>query len=491
MLRKLLGETLWYGMPTILGRFLSYLLVFFHVRWFGGAEYGVISNMYAVVTFLSILCTFGMETSYFRFVHDYKQKTFNNALLVTTVISSLVIIVLMSLPSLQAFIVFGKEVNPIFMKKVQPCIYYLLGILFFDTLSVIPFCQLRFQEKARKYACLKALNIVIIIGMQLILLFTPLLNFIPVKTKIEYIFIANFIASFCVVLMLFPIWKEWKPQIDKVLLKKMLLFSFFIFVANMGGMVNETLDRILLPRYYAGSFSQGMFENGIYAAAYKLSIMITLFVQAFRLAAEPFFFKQLKYSLFPEKIYAMITKWFTIGICIIFLVLMLFLNIWQYLIVNKQHPEYIEGLKVVGILALANIFLGIYYNISIWYKVKQQTYAGGVIAVSAALITIIGNIVLIPKYSYVACAWVTFFSYLFMVVVVYTWGQKKYPVPYPIKTMIFYLLFAVVIYAIYIYVETTYFFVNFLIGILFLAIYVGIVFIIEERHIIRIFKKNK
>lgn len=490
MFKKLLGETLWYGMPTIVGRFLNYLLVFFHVRWFGGGDYGVISNIYAVVTFLNIVCSFGMETSYFRFVHDYKQKTFNNALLITTVISSLMIIVLMCFPTLQAIIVFGKEVDPVFMQKVQPCIYYLLGILFFDTLAVIPFCQLRVQEKARRYAYLKAVNIVIIITMQLVLIGTPLGSFIPVSTKIEYIFLANFIASFSIFIMLFPVWKQWRPKIDKVLLKQMLLFSIFIFIANMGGMVNETLDRILLPRYYAGGFAEGMFENGIYAAAYKLSIMITLFVQAFRLAAEPFFFKQLKYSLFPQKVYAMVTKWFTIGVCVIFLILMLFLNIWEYLIVNKQHPEYIQGLKVVGILALANIFLGVYYNISIWYKVKQQTYAGAVIAVLASFITIMGNIFLIPKYSYMACAWVTFFSYLFMVVVAYLWGQKKYPVPYPIKTMIFYLLLAVGIYGLYAYVETSYFLLNLLISSILLAIYLGVIFLIEERHIMRILHKK-
>jgi O-antigen/teichoic acid export membrane protein len=212
---------------------------------------------------------------------------------------------------------------------------------------------------------------------------------------------------------------------------------------GFAGMINETLDRFMLLWWSpAPTIEAAKFEVGVYAACYKLSILISLFIQAFRMGAEPFFFKQAQGQQ-PQRTYARVMKMFVITICFMFLMVALFLDVWKYFITRE---EMWVGLQVVPILLLANMFLGIYYNLSIWYKLSNKTMSGAWITLIGAAITVAINFIFIPKYSYVACAWATFFCYGTMMVISYIWGQKHYRIPYAWKKLVAYIVICVVLY---------------------------------------------
>ena len=237
---------------------------------------------------------------------------------------------------------------------------------------------------------------------------------------------------------------QWK--FNARLWKDIIVYSAPLILAGFAGMINETFDRIMLRWWTSAPTAEAAtFEVGVYSACYKLSILITLFVQAFRMGAEPFFFKQAQ-GQDPQRVYARVMKFFVITICLMFLVVVLFLDIWKYFI---QNPKQWAGLGVVPILLLANMFLGIYYNLSIWYKVTNKTLAGAWITVIGAAITILINYLFIPSFGYMACAWATFFCYGSMMVVSYVWGQRIYPVPYAWKKLVAYLLISVALYGVY------------------------------------------
>jgi O-antigen/teichoic acid export membrane protein len=228
--------------------------------------------------------------------------------------------------------------------------------------------------------------------------------------------------------------------------KNIILYSAPLILAGFAGMINETFDRIMLNWWAPVSTAEAAkIEVGTYSACYKLSILITLSVQAFRMAAEPFFFSA-AHGQQPQRIYARVMKFFVITVCFMFLAVVLFLDVWKYFIQNKV---FWEGLRVVPILLLANIFLGIYYNLSIWYKLSNKTMAGAWITLIGAAITLIINFLFIPKFGYMACAWATFFCYGSMMVVSYTWGQKEYRVPYAWKKLTAYLVISVALYGLY------------------------------------------
>jgi O-antigen/teichoic acid export membrane protein len=253
--------------------------------------------------------------------------------------------------------------------------------------------------------------------------------------------LANAIASFFTLVFLakrlFP--KEWK--FNFALWKTMMVYALPILIAGMGGMINETFDRLMLGWWLPGTVQYADEQRGIYGACYKLSILITLFIQAFRMGAEPFFFKQAE-GQNPQKVYARVTKFFVITIAIMFLFVTLFLPIWKHFI----DPKYWEGLKVVPILLLANMCLGIYYNLSIWYKITNRTIAGATITFVGTAITILINFFFIPKYSYVASAWATFLCYFSMMLISYLWGQKEYYIPYAWKKLLAYLVIALLLF---------------------------------------------
>jgi O-antigen/teichoic acid export membrane protein len=263
---------------------------------------------------------------------------------------------------------------------------------------------------------------------------------------VGYVIIANLISAVATFLLLSREIFSFKWKFNGKLWKNIILYSSPLILAGFAGMINETFDRIMLGWWSSAPTEKAkLAEVGIYGACYKLSILITLFIQAFRMGAEPFFFKQAQGQQ-PQKIYARVMKFFVIVICFMFLAVVLFIDVWRYFI----DPRYWSGLRVVPILLLANMFLGIYYNLSIWYKLSNKTMAGAWITVIGALITLVINFVFIPRFGYMACAWATFFCYGSMMVVSFAWGQKAYRIPYAWRKLVAYMVICVGLYGLYV-----------------------------------------
>jgi O-antigen/teichoic acid export membrane protein len=442
--KKLAGQTAIYGLSTIAGRFLNFLLAFVYTRVFTQVEYGVNSEFYAYMSFFNIMLTHGMETAFFRFAEkDNSKQVFANSLVSVLGASSIFAVL---------FLGFGRQIaNGIGYGYHPEYIYFSVGILFFDSLSAIPFALLRFQNRPIRFALIKNINIFTNILLNLyVLVLAPywfktygtMLPFYYPELGISNVFIINLLASFVTTLLLTQElmgigigfkYQQWKMMFN---------YAVPMIWVGLAGMINETLDRALL-RYVIPNSEEAKAMNGIYSANYKISIIITLFIQAYKFAAEPFFFAHSK-TTEKRDLYGKVMNYF-VWICLfVFLMVMLFLHYFKLFI----GEDFREGLNVVPILLFANIFLGIYYNISIWYKLSDQTKKGALISGMGAVITIVLNLILIPKYGYVGCAWTTFVCYLFMMVVGYVWGQKYYPIPYNLSRAFVYFSAAIGIFGV-------------------------------------------
>ncbi|HMT30386.1 MAG TPA: polysaccharide biosynthesis C-terminal domain-containing protein [Bacteroidia bacterium] len=451
-LRKLAGQSAIYGLSSIVGRFLNYLLVPLHTNIFKHpGEYGVVTELYAYISFLMIIYTYGMETSFFHF--SEKEKENKNKVFSTGMVALLFSTILLS----GSIILFSGNIADVLDYQKHPeYITWMALIIGFDTLTALPFARLRQQAKAQKFAVLKVANIIINITFNMLFFII-----LPVWYKGEagllksfahliynpavgvgYVFIANLLASAATLLMMIPEFRFNKEEFDKQLLQKIVLYSLPLLVAGLAGMVNETLDRIML-KFLVNDHASAMNQLGIYGACYKLSILMTLFIQAFRYAAEPFFFAQFKKED-ARKVYALVMKYFVITCAIIFLAIMMYLDIIKYFIGKNYWP----GLKVVPILLLANICLGIFFNLSMWYKLTGETRFGAYFAVFGAVITITFNYMLIPKMGYMGAAWTTLICYASMMLASYITGQKKYPVSYETKRILAYVGIAIILFLI-------------------------------------------
>lgn len=448
-LKKLAGATMWYGVSSIVARFLNYLLTPYltYTKSIEVEDYGKMSLVYAAIPLLNILFTYGMETTYFRFSKDGEEgkKVFNTisiSIFITTVMFS---IILLNNTQQLAFLA-GVGDLPILITLS-------IFIIVFDTLSVLPFAKLRQQGRPIKFATAKVLGI--IINIVLTVFFISFckkivaenpnswlgLIYNPNKNPIEYILWANLIQSIFTFLLLSKEFFSVKLAFDFVLWKKMMVYSWPLIIVGVGAMINETFSRQMLHWWLPATNQIKEQQVGIFNACYKLSILITLFIQAFKMGAEPFFFKQAQEGNAP-KTYARVMKFFVIVITVMFLVVALFMPIWKHFI----GPKYWAGLSVVPILLLANMFLGVYYNLSIWFKLGNKTTAGLIITLVGSAITLCINYLFIPKYSFVACAWATFFCYGSMMVLSYVWGQKVYPVPYKWKKLVAYFVIVVCLF---------------------------------------------
>jgi len=444
-IKQLAGQTAVYGLSSIIGRLLNYLLVPLYTNIFSTGEYGVVTELYAYLSFLIIVLTYGMETGFFRFWESEKGnlKVYSTSL-ISLFVSSFVFIVLV--------IVFSKPIASVLEYNNHSEYVIWLGIIIgFDALTAIPFAYLRQQNKALKFALIKLINILIFIGLNLFfLLLCPLLikNGIKIpnwiyssEVGVGYIFISNMFASVITLILLIPTMKI-KFSFDAVIWKKMLLYSLPLLIAGLAGMVNETFDRAMLKRLLTDT-STAMEQLGIYGANYKVSILMTLFIQTFRYAAEPFFFSQAKEKNAKE-LYAQVMKYFIIFGLIIFLGVLLYLDIIKYFI----GENFRSGLKVVPILLLANLFLGIFFNLSIWYKLTNKTSWGALLAIFGAVITISFNLWLIPIMGYMGAAWATLICYFAMMVASFLLGNMFYKVKYPLLRIGIYFLAAFAIYAV-------------------------------------------
>ncbi|MFM7016188.1 MAG: oligosaccharide flippase family protein [Bacteroidota bacterium] len=428
-IKKLAGQTAIYGLSSIIGRLLNYLLVPLYTRIFEPEAYGVVSEFYAYVTFLIVLYTYGMETAYFHFSnkHDDQHKIYSNSFS-TLVLSSVLLSSVLILFSNWIAGGLGYSDHPEYI------VWFAL-ILAFDAITALPFAKLRQENKAKKFALIKIVNISTNIGLNLFFLaFLPHLttnNFINViynpAIGVGYVFIANLLSSFITLLFFYNDFKLFRWKVDMHLVKEMLVYAFPLLIAGFAGMINETLDRAIL-KYLVTDKSTALHQLGIYSACYKLSIIMTLFVQTYRYAAEPFFFSQQKKKN-SKDLYANIMNYFVFICSLIFLGVMLYMNIAKNFIGEKFH----EGLKVVPILLFANLFLGVYLNLSMWYKLSGQTKYGAWFSIFGATITIVLNFLLIPTMGYLGAAWATFICYGAMMLISYLYGQKYYPIPYDIK----------------------------------------------------------
>lgn len=434
-LKKLLGQTAVYGMSSILGRTLNYLLVPLYTSVFKNApeEYGVVAQLYAFVAFLMILLTFGMETTFFRFVQESTDKTkvFRNSFL--TVIG-------LNLLFFCCIFFFNGQIANALLFEDHPEYIVLMGVIVvIDAVSSIPLAKLRVEERAMRFAIIQFTSI----GVNIILNVVLLLGFVSPENPengVLFILLANLISSLVKPLLLKNDFLGIRFQIDWELLKKMMVYAIPIVIAGFAGIVNEVIDRIMLKQMLydpANGYTAAMADAqiGIYSACYKLAMLVTILLQAYRYAAEPFFFNQLK-NQDRNKLYVKLMNYFVAIVCVVFLVVSLNIDLFKYFITSKV---YWEGLKVVPILLLANVFLGIYFNQSIWYKLTNQTKYGAYISLLGAALTILINYLFIPIYGYVASAWATMVVYAFQMVLSYLWGQKHHPIPYNIRKFFLYL----------------------------------------------------
>jgi O-antigen/teichoic acid export membrane protein len=455
-LNKLAGQTAVYGISSIAGRMLNYLLVPFYTSIFSAAAYGVVTEIYAYVAFLNVLYTFGLETAFFRFATkekeragEYYQQAFSSVLWVSIFISS--ILALTATPIVNWLNYPGKE----------SYIYLMAATMAVDGIVAIPFAQLRLKGKAMKFAGIKLGNIALNIGLNIFFLvickhfaelpqsegFVAILgSCYNAEIGVGYVFISNLIANALMVPMLFTEiakinWFKFEWRIAKPL----LVYGYPILLMGLSGMVNEMLGRAMLKKYLPANFYPNLTNEaalGVYGAVYKLSVFMQLTIQAFRYAAEPFFFSSASDKNAKEG-YALVMKWFVIWCCALFVLISLNLN-WLAPIFLRQQV-YLTGLAAVPILLLANLFLGVYYNLSIWFKLTDKTYVGTWLSFGGAAITILGNLILIPLYGYMGSAIGTLICYGLMAAVCFYLGQKHYPIPYPTVSILLNLSIAVLV----------------------------------------------
>ncbi len=434
-LKRLAGQTAIYGISSIVGRVINFLLVPLYTRIFVPGEYGVVTEMYTYVAFLLIVLTYGMETAFFRFSEsspDKRSTIFSTSLL--SVLSTSAVFILL-------VILFRHPLAEVMRYPDNVEYIVLLGMIVgLDALAAIPFARLRAENKPWRFALVKLAGIAINIGLVLVFLLLypwllrhgpefmhPLVDLIyDPGIGVGYVFIANLVATVFTLLLLLPVMRSVRPVFDSVLWRKMLLYALPLLVAGLAGWVNEALDKLLLK--YILPEDIAMAQVGIYGAVYKLSIMMTIFIQAFRFAAEPFFFSHAAREDSRE-LYAKVMNYFVMACLFIFLGIMLFMDVVKHFIGQAYH----EGLPVVPVLLIANMFLGIYFNLSIWYKLTARTIFGAWFSVIGALITILLNIWWIPQFGYHGSAWATLVCYFTLALLSYLFGQRYYKIPYELR----------------------------------------------------------
>jgi O-antigen/teichoic acid export membrane protein len=448
-IKKLAGQTVIYGLGTILPRFLNYLLTpVLTIKAFTPAEYGINSEIYAYISFLNVIFTYGMETTFFNFNSklDNKKEVFNTALtslLLSSIVFSLLLIAFSSS-------IAGALSTPNAVYSTQFIIWSVL-IIATDAIMTIPFANMRAENKALQFSLLKLSNVIINFGLTIFYVKVcrnAYLNnednffasFYNPEIGIGYTFLANLIANVFTLVFLSRQFLALSFKFNMELLKEMLSYAWPLIILGLAGMVNETLDRIILKKLMTDK-SAAQNAQGIYGACYKIAILMTIFIQAFRYAAEPFFFGKAK-EKDSQKSYAVIMKYFVIFCLFLFLGTAMNLDWIQYFI----GVEFRKGISVVPILLLANLCLGVVYNLSIWYKLSGQTKYGAVIAIVGAVITITINVIFVPEYSYVACAWATLAAYASMMILSYILGQKYFPIRYNLRAMFVYTFLSLGLY---------------------------------------------
>lgn len=442
---------MWYGISSIGARFISYLLApILTYSLANMSDYGKVGLIYSAIPILNIIFTYGFETTYFRFasIPQYKKDIYSTSAL------SLVFSTILLTAVLWYFrAAFGAVIGLAAFPQIIQISIFIIAI---DALTRIPFAKLRQEGRPRKYAFINIMGILInLFFVWFFIIYCPhhtgeksnlvtTLMYNEHTNPVVYVVLAQLFQSIFTFLLLLGEIRQIKFRFNIKLWKVMMVYSLPLLIAGMGGMINETFDRVMLYWWLPGSAEYREEQVGIYNACYKLSILITLFVQAFRLGAEPFFFRQAEEGN-PQKTYARVMKFFVITLSVVFLLINLYLPIWKWFI---KEPYWV-GLRIVPILVLANICLGIYYSLSIWYKLTNKTMAGAIITLIAAGITILVNWLFIPRFGFMASAWATFTAYFSLMLISYFWGQRVYYIPYAWKKLLAYLVMALLVYFIH------------------------------------------
>ncbi len=450
-IKKFAGQTAIYGISTVIARFLNFFLTPVYVALYSPKVYGIFSVMYSWASMLNALLAFGMETTYFRYLNKYeddKQKVYNNTFFTVSLMAMIFLLfTFLFVDDIAVWMQKGDIYDPDYARYIKYFIYILVA----DALAVIPFARLRAEGRPIRYSIIKFINILTFIGLNLLLILVfPLIikegwfgaEYITGWYRegwVGYVFISNLVASLITLILLIPELLKLTFSYDIAMVRDMFLYSFPVLIANISFIINENIDKIFLGQLLPADIA--VQEVGIYAACCKIAVFLSIFINAFRLGAEPFFFSHSRNKNASET-YARIMDFFVIAICMIFVLLVVNIDLLKYFIKGKDAAEqalYWSGLRIVPILLFGYVSLGIYINLSIWYKLSDQTRFGLYISGIGAILTIILNVIFIPEYSYLASAWISLTAYTVMMILSYLWGQRNYPIPYKLKKNIIYL----------------------------------------------------
>ena len=430
-LKSLAKETAIYGVSSIVGRFLNYLLVPVYTIALPASSggYGVVTNIYAWVALILVLLTCGMETGFFRFANkgqDGPMRVYSTTLLSVS-IGSLVFVALglLFLEPIAGWLEYGEHPWYIGMMMI---------VVAMDAIQSIPFAYLRYKKRPIKFAALKLLFIFLNIALNLF--YYVILE----GNDVGYAFLFNLVCTSVVMVCMIPELRGFTYVLDKELLKRMLRYSLPLVILGVAGILNQVADKIIFPFVYPDE-AEATIQLGIYGAASKIAMIMAMFTQAFRFAYEPFVFGKSK-EKDSREMYAQAMKFFIIFTLLAFLAVMFYLDILRHIIGR----DYWDGLRVVPIVMAAEIFMGIYFNLSFWYKLIDETRWGAYFSLTGCTILILMNVFLIPKYGYIACAWAGFTGYGVAMLLSYFVGQKKYPIQYDLKAIGMYVLLAAVLY---------------------------------------------
>ena len=480
-IKKLAGQTVIYGLSNMLGRFLNYLLVPLHTLVLGKFFYGKLTFIYSSTAILLVLLTYGLETGFFRFASK-KEENYNKVLgtslysiFLTTTIFIVLSIVLKNL--WQGYF----EVNN------YKIVIFFIFIIAFDVLNAIPFAKLRIDERPIKFMFVKLAGIFVNIALNLFYLLLCrklseagntgfIARIYNPELVLEFVLIANLVSSAVMFIILLPEIIKVKPEFCFSLLKRLLKYSFPILLIGLAGMLNDNIDKLLIPKLI--NDPNPMEQLGIYGANFKLSVLMVLFIQMFRYAAEPFFFKNSE-KLHAKKLYADVMNYFIIFGLIIFLGVMFYIDILKYFIAE----EFREGLYVVPVLLVAKLIFGILISLSIWYKITDKTYYGILIAGIGAIITVILNIILLPRIGYLGSAFASLLSYSTMLVVSYYLSRKHFLIPYNFKKIAFYFIIAFVLYGFTKIIKIDNQVIYYAISTIMILGFITIVYLKEKKHL--------
>lgn len=480
--KKLFKDTFIYGIATVIPRMLSVILVPLYTGVLANTSYGYYSIIFSYFVIFNVILAYGMETAFFRFYNKEQDKssvvyTSTWSILATTI--AFVCLAYVSISEIQSFTRISSQ-----------NLELIIWILALDALAIIPFAWLRANSKPVKFAVIKTINVAVNLGLNVFFLLclkdlaqtNDFFNSIYIENfEVSYIFISLILASIVTLLLLTPFYSRIQFQFNWNLWRSMMKYALPVLVAGVAFSINEVVDRLFLERMLPEDIAKE--EIGIYSACYKLGMFMTLFATAFRLGIEPFFFSHAT-SKNPKTAYAMITKYFVIIGTVILLMVMVFADLFKLILIQNQ--SYWEGMKIVPIILLANLFLGIYHNLSVWYKVTDKTHYGAYISSIAAIFTIAMNIWLIPIIGYVGSAFATLTAYGSMMIISYILGQKKYAIPYEYGKMLIYLFISILFSLLSFY----YFRENYVVGISLVVIFCVGVFYNEKKELYRLIKSN-